>query len=161
MILHCQGAGGGSKLEHTVPLPSRTTSGRHLMPLCGAAACGTGGCATVVGIMFEMVDDSDAAAAGNDFLQTIWSVMPPEEGVSLGASQPGCWHQSPLSQSPAAASGPRRALLARVACRSWAATATVLDVGIASTLAARQSGSYMGCSSALRHLTNKACSDLC
>lgn len=45
-------------------------------------ACGTGGCATVVGIMFEMVDDSDAAAAGNAFLQTIWSVMPPEEGLS-------------------------------------------------------------------------------
>lgn len=55
---------------------------RVLPPLAVAAGCGTGGCATVVGIMFEFAEDPDTSDKTNEFLETIFSVMPSREGVS-------------------------------------------------------------------------------
>lgn len=45
--------------------------------------CGTGGCAKVVGIMFELAEDPDTSDEVNEFLENIFSVMPTQEGVSL------------------------------------------------------------------------------
>lgn len=45
------------------------------------AACGVGGCATVVGIMLELAEDPEAAS--NEFINTIWDVMPTVESVRL------------------------------------------------------------------------------
>jgi hypothetical protein len=50
------------------------------------AACGTGGCATVVGVMFELASPDEPLDETTEntlkFLDTIWAVMPPNEGVS-------------------------------------------------------------------------------
>ena len=64
------------------------SGGVHPPPCAG---CGSGGCAIVVGVMFELADENDApddkAERCFEFLDAIWSVMPAEEGVSFGAGR--------------------------------------------------------------------------
>lgn len=46
------------------------------------AGCGSAGCASVVSVLFELAEDPDTAEKTNAFLETVWSAMPDQEGVS-------------------------------------------------------------------------------
>lgn len=47
-------------------------------------ACGSGGCATVVGVMFQLSEDLDNGA--NPLLDLVFGTMPLNEGVRLSSS---------------------------------------------------------------------------